>query len=318
MQNDTKNSLNSLNSLESTHTIHISPHIDYIIFLDSDDYWEKECVEECVRGFARCEERGESVEIVWFEFSCLRNGRVSTDSDWMRLYGTEEKILIPQEWIQKTRYFWLSWSALIDFKFLKSIGLRFLNGVLHEDGNFGIMLFMQAQRILRFPKTLYYYRIREQSIMNPTPTQIPPAYLQELYFSFKKGGEDFNAYNRARSFFYLTLQITEFFDSLPQNDLTKMAKQNFLPTYIEQCFSVFNFYNDPLNLRGEFYKLLPYMKRIEFAHIELSFLQKTYVHPFLGTFSTKLRVAYLWQRDLERRFRRWRKGRKNLKCDKAR
>ncbi|MGI0407264.1 hypothetical protein ACRE1S_08070, partial [Helicobacter himalayensis] len=236
------------------------------------------------------------------EFYFLLNGKASTDGNWMQLYGTEKRILTHQEWIQKTNFFWISWNVLIDFKFLKSIGLRFLNGVLYEDGSFGIMLFMQAQRILRFPKTLYYYRIREHSIMNPTPTQIPPAYLQNLYLSLKKSG-DFNAYNRARSLFYLTLQIAEFFDSLPQNDLTKMAKQNFLPTYLEYCFSVFDFDNDPLNLQGEFYKLLPYMD-----YIKLSFYKKLVIlvvrHPFLCPFLVKLRVAYLWQRDLECKIRR--------------
>ncbi|TXE87453.1 glycosyltransferase family 2 protein, partial [Campylobacter volucris] len=36
------------------------PIIDYIIFLDSDDYWELNCIEECVP-------RMDGVEIVWFD-----------------------------------------------------------------------------------------------------------------------------------------------------------------------------------------------------------------------------------------------------------
>ncbi len=34
--------------------------IDYIIFLDSDDYWELNCIEECVPKM-------DGVEVVWFE-----------------------------------------------------------------------------------------------------------------------------------------------------------------------------------------------------------------------------------------------------------
>ncbi len=36
------------------------PNIDYIIFLDSDDYWELNCIEECVP-------RMDGVEVVWFD-----------------------------------------------------------------------------------------------------------------------------------------------------------------------------------------------------------------------------------------------------------
>ncbi|MCV3360264.1 glycosyltransferase, partial [Campylobacter lari] len=36
------------------------PIIDYIIFLDSDDYWELNCIEECVP-------RMDGVDVVWFD-----------------------------------------------------------------------------------------------------------------------------------------------------------------------------------------------------------------------------------------------------------
>lgn len=38
-----------------------SPRIDYIIFLDSDDYWELDCMEECVL-------RMNGVDVVWFDY----------------------------------------------------------------------------------------------------------------------------------------------------------------------------------------------------------------------------------------------------------
>ncbi|EDP5826443.1 glycosyltransferase, partial [Campylobacter jejuni] len=36
--------------------------IDYIIFLDSDDYWELDCIEECVK-------RMNGVDLVCFDFT---------------------------------------------------------------------------------------------------------------------------------------------------------------------------------------------------------------------------------------------------------
>ncbi|WP_147288638.1 MULTISPECIES: hypothetical protein [unclassified Helicobacter] len=248
---------------------------------------------------------------MWFEFYFLTNGKITTDGNWIQIYGAEERILTPQEWAQKTYYFWFSTLGLIDFKFLKSIKLKFLNEVLYEDANFGIMLFMQAQRIFRLPKMLYCYRIREQSTMRPTTIQMPPAYLQSIYLSFNKNITYLNTYNRARSLFLLTLQIVDFFNSLPQNEPTKIAKQSFLPYYLKQSFYIFDFYNDPLELQKQFYKLLPYMD-----YIKPSFYQKLVIHCPISLYPllTKFRAAYLWQRDFERKFRRWWKS--ILKCKK--
>ncbi len=44
-----------------------APDIDYIIFLDSDDYWELNCIEECVP-------RMDGVEVVWFDFEIFLDG----------------------------------------------------------------------------------------------------------------------------------------------------------------------------------------------------------------------------------------------------
>ncbi|RAZ48650.1 glycosyltransferase family 2 protein, partial [Campylobacter hyointestinalis] len=53
--------------------INTALQIDYLIFLDSDDYWELECIKECVL-------RMEGVDIVWFDVKTFFDG---AKSDWV-------------------------------------------------------------------------------------------------------------------------------------------------------------------------------------------------------------------------------------------
>ena len=52
LYNDADSAHNEIYTLQA-------PHIDYIIFLDSDDYWKPNCLEECLK-------HSEGVDIVWF------------------------------------------------------------------------------------------------------------------------------------------------------------------------------------------------------------------------------------------------------------
>lgn len=38
-----------------------NPNIDFIVFLDPDDYWTLDCIEECVK-------RSDNMDIVWFDY----------------------------------------------------------------------------------------------------------------------------------------------------------------------------------------------------------------------------------------------------------
>ncbi|EEU8401020.1 hypothetical protein HDK09_001517 [Campylobacter lari] len=62
--------------------------------------------------------------------------------------------------------FWFSVMGMIDFKYLKSIKLKFLDGVIHEDHHFGKLLFFQSNFIYILTQKLYFYRIRQNSIMD--------------------------------------------------------------------------------------------------------------------------------------------------------
>ena len=143
------------------------PIIDYIIFLDSDDYWELNCIEECVP-------RMDGVEVVWFDFKFLYETKKKSNKSQMFCFGyNKEKIITPKEWLERAEerrlfYFWFAWQGMINFAFLKNIKLKFIDGIFAEDCHFGVLLFALSKNIYVLPRQVYIYRIRESSLMNFT------------------------------------------------------------------------------------------------------------------------------------------------------
>ncbi|HEH4741166.1 TPA: glycosyltransferase, partial [Campylobacter coli] len=144
------------------------PNIDYIIFLDSDDYWELNCIEECVP-------RMDGVEVLWFNRKRFYDGIDEPKvipKFLIELYEFQhEGVVSRKEWLARSlelniMKFWFSVMGMIDFGYLKSIKLKFLNGIIYEDQSFGVLLFLQLENVFIFPVKMYNYRIRGNSIMN--------------------------------------------------------------------------------------------------------------------------------------------------------
>ncbi|EDN6806796.1 glycosyltransferase, partial [Campylobacter jejuni] len=160
----------------------IYPSIDYIIFLDSDDYWELDCIEKCVPRMNR-------VNVLWFDYKFLNKNKATQ----MEIYDyTEEQIIAPLQWLKRTReignyLFWYAWQGMIDFTFLQKINIKFINQIIHEDHHFGIALFSMADNIYIYPEKKYIYRFRENSISNQKQYSINTnSYLYTLYIEFNK------------------------------------------------------------------------------------------------------------------------------------
>ncbi|HEF9124510.1 TPA: glycosyltransferase family 2 protein, partial [Campylobacter coli] len=91
------------------------PIIDYIIFLDSDDYWELNCIEECVP-------RMDGVEVVWFDFEMFID-ETKNKKEWSRLRSFQflkEITITPKEWLEqsiatKQNEFAFAWGGMVNF-----------------------------------------------------------------------------------------------------------------------------------------------------------------------------------------------------------
>ncbi|XGQ70955.1 glycosyltransferase [Campylobacter hepaticus] len=198
-----------------------NPKIDYIVFLDPDDYWSFDCIEECIK-------RSDQMDIVWFDYQMFYDNieekhykyKTNLTQSQMQIYEyyKPEKITALQ-WIQRCLKiqadlpFWCVCGGIYSFAYLQKIKLKFLDGLIHEDVHFGILLFAQADNIYVFPKVLYYYRIRKESTASydkvASKSSVPP-YIQDLYNIFKGDIKNIKEYHTKSSIFLNAWYIREF------------------------------------------------------------------------------------------------------------
>ncbi|EOH3769486.1 hypothetical protein ACL6O1_001649, partial [Campylobacter jejuni] len=228
--------------------------IDYIIFLDSDDFWELNCIEECIKHMS-------NVDIVWFDYKLHYDLEYKYAVTLFDLYKFQKDMIISSEkWLKlsfknEISEFWFTWQGMINFKKLDDLNIYFKKGILYEDQVFGILLFGQVNSIYVLVKTLLNYRIRLNSSMN---------YDRETkqYSSYFNGLSKTNINNIKKSFEYdinITnkyLQIARICNTyltinkiIQNKNIFHLFKQVFLNKYLERSVQIFNFKEDPLGIK---------------------------------------------------------------------
>ena len=211
------------------------PYIDYIIFLDSDDYWELNCIEECVP-------RMDGVEVVWFDYIDLRNNVLSKGFSRLRSFNFKEELIITAlEWLKTpsaSSSFSFAWQGLIDFCFLKDLKLKFIDKLYAEDMIFGILLFSQVKYIYVLPKIFYIYRRIQGSSM--TLNKIP-SYLSHYNFQSDNIDTSIQTY-KYFSVFIQYLVLCDFINSCKNSQISLLVKQRYLPYFFKQSRIFFKAY----------------------------------------------------------------------------
>ena len=243
----------------------ITPHsnhnkIDYIIFLDSDDYWKPYCIEECIK-------HSDGVDIVWFDYELYFDRIETGDEDKRSIfepYQSDDNIITQQDWLQgfvhsKQICFSNVCLTLINFYFFKSIQLTFVDYAIYEDVNFGTLLFLQSQKIFLLQQPFYTYRMRKNSTTNTTQNTPVPHYVKHIYDTFKDK-QVVRKYHTCSSWFLMLLEFMEFINANPSK-LDDKAKQKFLSPYIEPSCHLLSFKHDPLNLIPKLIILEPYLSK---------------------------------------------------------
>lgn len=254
------------------------PKIDYLIFLDSDDYWELDCVKECVA-------RMDGVQILWFDqkyfFEKVKKEHLSSTLTWMN-YHLNEQVITKEHWAKRLAFrqmyfFHYSWQGMIDFEFLKKTKLKFINGIIQEDDYFGTLLFAKADYIYIYPKKLYHYRIRSNSIMNYDEKVIvhTPHYFKAYEKDF--GGLALLArdYHKASSFMQTSLALVDFIEKNEDELINFVITKYLLPTYIKFALKLMKLPSDPLNLVPKLTRLEKYTEDLSFNHAGEEIKQST-------------------------------------------
>ncbi|EAL2829962.1 glycosyltransferase family 2 protein [Campylobacter lari] len=239
------------------------PKIDYIIFLDSDNYWELNCIEECVV-------RMQNVDVLWFDHACIYDDGIEDKGQKTRMNifnFTQECTIAPRDYAKQaikvgSRDISFSWGGMIDFSFLKQLKLKFINKIINEDIHFGMVLFASADSIYILPKRLYLCRLRANSISNHdkkvTKANVSE-YFKDLYEFFGENAKEAKSYLKAASRMITALELIEFFkDQKSENALA--IKETFLPFYVKKALRIKKFKKDPLNLKEKLPIIKPFIQ----------------------------------------------------------
>ena len=297
------------------------PKIDYIIFLDSDDYWESNLLESCVDSAQK-----HKADIVWFGWNTIyenvgeqgyatRERESNGDFTWLKKYNYTTQAIISNIDFLTTSYgrninmVACAWDKCINFSFLQRVNGRFLDGVLWEDVVFAELLFAQSERIAILPKALTNYRIRLDNISNFARCKqknLPP-FVKPLQKHFKDANEAW-AYFSAYSWVVLAQEFVRFCDNYGDNGICERLKECFLGHLLGESSAIIGFQGDPYNAQNIFAGLV---QRFGKQYLPKN---KRYVayydKPILWCICKFWHNFYEWLKGLERKFRRWRKNRR--------
>lgn len=128
---------------------------DYIMFLDSDDYLELDCIEDIVTH-----QKKYNCDIVRFSYKIVyEDGKQTSPIN----YFTEEKLIQKSEFKENIYSFFISgirfnsvWATLYKSDIIKD--LSFLSGLkTAEDAIFSLNAYTNAQTVFLYPKQYYNY-----------------------------------------------------------------------------------------------------------------------------------------------------------------
>ena len=241
------------------HTNPNPPKIDYIIFLDSDDFWEVDLLEKCVD----LAQNYNSPDIIWFDWREIYETKTPPkyqSQTMLELFGYANSTQITAtEWLNRAKsrhiyQFWWAWQGLIHFEALQKINLRFLEGIIFEDNLFGVLLFSQCEFIAILPRKLYNYRIRGGSTTTIAKnTKSLPPFVEQLRGNF---GDLAWEYFCAFSLCEMTLNFVATCDRFEHKERGKLCRANFLPHFLAQSCDILRFKRDIYGTKARFLGLL--------------------------------------------------------------
>jgi len=133
---------------------------NYILFIDSDDW----ILPDSLQYFATYLAKYPSVDIIMAQH--VRSDNLQNkerDKDTVQYVEEPQEIL--KTFIQKRNQIH-AWNILIKKELLAKNGIKFINGIIHEDVPWTYHLFSNAESMLVLPKITYMYEIVPTSIMS--------------------------------------------------------------------------------------------------------------------------------------------------------
>ena len=144
---------------------------EYIIFLDSDDWWSGDFLEQSIDIIKNlspdvliCGAQKVEFETGETEYIGIADGAM----EYWDCGADALKALLTQD----IRYEWYAWKYLIKREFLQKQDLRFVKGIFYEDVEFVPRMLFAAGKVVSVPETFVNYRFHNpMSILNTPNVQ---------------------------------------------------------------------------------------------------------------------------------------------------
>lgn len=141
-------------------------HGEYIIFLDSDDYWSKNTIEILVN-----EAEEKNLQVIMFAAEPFLDG-IEKGKVHMTAYNHDKYCYtvasgIQSYWrnIEDGEYYAQACMRFCSLQYLKNRNFRFDEGIIHEDESWSFFSYVLADRVECISNRLYKRRYRSGSIM---------------------------------------------------------------------------------------------------------------------------------------------------------
>lgn len=150
---------------------------DYIVFIDSDDY-----IRDCyLEDMVTLAEQNDA-DLVACHFTKAEVLKEWDDTDSQIIYHGEE--IIDNRYTNDV-VMTVAWNKLYHRKFFFDYGLRYPHGKIHEDNFLTPQILYRAKCMVITGKSLYFYRVRENSIVTSSFTEKRLDKLESIEYNLR-------------------------------------------------------------------------------------------------------------------------------------
>lgn len=240
--------------------------IDYIHFVDSDDWLELSCIEECVKNILQT-----NAEVVWHGYTAFKQWKQEKEKKYP-LVDVVDGVFSPETIFLHMQDLGFSCVVyfLFDIRILEREKIKFISKIIGEDAIFGTQVFVTAKTISILNISLYTYRMRENSLskynFQEDKISFSP-YQQDIVKKYNTNMEVF-LYDFSYSRCVFVVEMIRFLQE-KQNELSDrliFQIERFIRYRAVGAFWICKMKKDPRNARGlceEIWKYPQYCTSIE-------------------------------------------------------
>ncbi|MCF6224365.1 MAG: glycosyltransferase [Flavobacteriaceae bacterium] len=203
---------------------------EYIVFLDSDDFFEKEALSQININL---EQHKEFSVFVWGANQCNSSGKIKKSHIPKKINVKKNETPFNLLLLSRKGFMTLTFAYIIKRDFIEEHHIRFSEGIFFEDIMFTIQLLFHAKKVKVIPKAFYNYRRNKDSVTGRATKQKIDhkftAFVQIKSFLEKEGV--FKQYEAIYLVRFLTMCVyTSFSDYF---SLSKNERDAELDTYMK-------------------------------------------------------------------------------------